>query len=110
MLRSVLHQQLAGAAAQSIETRFKGHYGGRYPAAARLLETDPAVRDTNQHNTTIWYDGDTPYLVFPGNQSSSVYTTDLAGKLLHTLGIPTADSFELPSASRKPDSSPESTR
>jgi DNA-3-methyladenine glycosylase II len=41
LLRSVLHQQLAGAAARAIEMRFKGHYGGRYPAAARLRETDP---------------------------------------------------------------------
>ena len=41
LLRSVLHQQLAGAAARAIETRFKGHYGGRYPAPLRLLETAP---------------------------------------------------------------------
>jgi DNA-3-methyladenine glycosylase II len=39
LLRSVLFQQLAGAAARAIETRFKAFHGGRYPRAEVLLET-----------------------------------------------------------------------
>jgi len=37
LLRSVLFQQLAGAAARAIEARLKALYGGRYPRAERLL-------------------------------------------------------------------------
>lgn len=36
LLRSVLHQQLAGAAARAIETRLRAPHGGRYPAPAVL--------------------------------------------------------------------------
>ena len=36
LVRSVLYQQLAGAAAQAIEGRFKASYGGRIPAPERL--------------------------------------------------------------------------
>lgn len=65
--------------------------------STRLLDTDPAVRDTNQHNTTLWTTpGGETYLVFPGNSSAKVYTTTLQGKLLHTLEAPTADSFDVP--------------
>ncbi|HEM47437.1 MAG TPA: DNA-3-methyladenine glycosylase 2 family protein [Alphaproteobacteria bacterium] len=39
LLRSILYQQLAGAAAGAIERRFKGLYRGRYPTAAALLAT-----------------------------------------------------------------------
>lgn len=39
LLRSVLYQQLAGAAARAIEGRFKARHRGRFPAPARLLET-----------------------------------------------------------------------
>jgi DNA-3-methyladenine glycosylase II len=39
LLRSVLHQQLAGAAARAIDARFRAPHGGRYPAPARLLAT-----------------------------------------------------------------------
>lgn len=62
----------------------------------KLLETDSAVRDKNQHNATIWYEGDNAYLAFPGNQSAAVFTTDLDGNLLHTLSRPAAESFEHP--------------
>lgn len=57
--------------------------------STRMLNTDPAMRDTNMHNATIWYAPDgKPYLTFPGNQSASVFTTDLGGKLVHTLKAP----------------------
>ena len=59
-----------------------------------LLDTDPVVADNNQHNTTLWTSGGNTYLVFPGNGSAAVYTTDLSGKLLNTLGAPTKDSFD----------------
>ncbi len=61
-------------------------------AAATLLETDPAMRDTNMHNCTIWYTDDgNPRLVFPGNSVGKVFTTDLDGKLLDTLNAPTSE-------------------
>lgn len=41
LLRSVLFQQLAGAAARAIEARFVAPHGGRYPKPERLL----ALRD-----------------------------------------------------------------
>lgn len=37
LLRSILFQQLAGAAALSIERRVLGHFGGRYPKPESLL-------------------------------------------------------------------------
>jgi len=43
LLRAILHQQLAGAAAAAIDRRFRAHFGGRYPAAARLLACDDAT-------------------------------------------------------------------
>ncbi len=39
LIRSVLHQQLAGAAARSIEARLKAAYRGRFPRPAALLAT-----------------------------------------------------------------------
>jgi DNA-3-methyladenine glycosylase II len=39
LLQSIIGQQLAGAAARAISGRVKSHYGGRYPAPARLLAT-----------------------------------------------------------------------
>ena len=41
LVRGVLYQQLAGAAASAIEGRFKAEFGGRIPAAKRLLEAPP---------------------------------------------------------------------
>lgn len=63
---------------------------------ARLLHTAAEMRDTNLHNTTIWYDrSGTAYLTFPANQAGQIFTTTLDGRLLHTLGAPTAeDRFE----------------
>lgn len=57
--------------------------------STRMLATDPSMKDTNMHNTTIWESADgTPFLTFPGNQSNKVFTTDLGGKLLNTLMPP----------------------
>ena len=45
LLRSILFQQLAGAAAKTIEGRFVALYGGRYPEPEELLATrDPRLR------------------------------------------------------------------
>ncbi len=56
----------------------------------RLIETDPTLRDTNLHNTTLWQTEDgTPYLSFPANDAGRVFTTTLAGRLIHTLEAPT---------------------
>jgi hypothetical protein len=55
----------------------------------RLLPTDQSMKNTNMHNTTIWYAQDgAPYLVFPGNDASQVFTTTLDGRLVHTLNAP----------------------
>lgn len=57
-----------------------------------LLDTEPDVRDTNLHNTTLWEDSDgTPYLTFPANDAGRVFTTTLSGELVHTLEPPTAE-------------------
>jgi DNA-3-methyladenine glycosylase II len=40
LLRSILYQQLAGAAAATIERRFRALFGGRYPLPAALLAMD----------------------------------------------------------------------
>ena len=42
LVRSVLFQQLAGAAAPAIDARLRGRYGGRYPRPAALLATRDA--------------------------------------------------------------------
>jgi len=43
LVRSVLFQQLAGAAARAIEARLKVHFGGRVPRADRLAATPSEV-------------------------------------------------------------------
>jgi DNA-3-methyladenine glycosylase II len=43
LVRSVLYQQLAGAAAKAIERRLRAEFGGRIPAAARLLAAPPTT-------------------------------------------------------------------
>jgi len=46
LLRSILHQQLAGAAARAIETRVLAHFGGRLPGPEVLLVTRaPTLRE-----------------------------------------------------------------
>ncbi|MCB1022601.1 MAG: hypothetical protein H6509_08760 [Bryobacterales bacterium] len=55
-----------------------------------LLDTDASMRDTNLHNSTLWFDrAGKGFLVFPGNQSNRVYTTTMDGKLLDTIEPPT---------------------
>jgi hypothetical protein len=65
-----------------------------------LVATPPAMKDTNLHNTKIWYGPDgTGYLNFPANDLGRVFTTSLTGELLHTLMPPTeSDDLGLPSA------------
>jgi len=64
-----------------------------------LVPTAPEMKDTNLHNTTIWYAPDeTPFLSFPANDLGRVFTTSLTGELLNTLAPPTAsDDLGLPS-------------
>jgi hypothetical protein len=55
----------------------------------RMVDTSPEMKDTNLHNTTIWYAPDgAAFLTFPGNTAGEVFTTTLEGKLLHTLKTP----------------------
>jgi len=55
----------------------------------RLLSTAAEMKDTNLHNTTIWFGPDsTPYLSFPGNEAAAVFTTTLDGQLVNTLHTP----------------------
>src|SRR5437773_3829985 len=57
----------------------------------RLVDTAAEMKDTNLHNTTIWFGPDaTPYLSFPGNAAAAVFTTTLDGKLVNTLHTPEA--------------------
>jgi hypothetical protein len=67
-------------------------------ARVALLDTAPDMRDTNLHNTTIWYAPDgTAYLSFPANDLGRVFTTSLAGGLQHTLARPEGEDLGLPS-------------
>lgn len=65
-----------------------------------LLDTPAEMKDTNLHNTQIWYAPDgAAYLSFPANDLGRIFTTSLTGELLHTLGRPTEnDDLGLPSA------------
>jgi hypothetical protein len=57
--------------------------------STRMLATDPSMRDTNMHNAMFWQAADgTPFLTFPGNSASKVFTTSIDGKLVHTLNAP----------------------
>jgi hypothetical protein len=64
-----------------------------------LVPTSPEMKDTNLHNTKIWYAPDgAAFLSFPANDAGRVFTTSLAGELLNTLARPTeSDEFGLPS-------------
>jgi hypothetical protein len=56
---------------------------------ARLLDTAAEMKNTNLHNTGIWYAQDgTPFLTFPGNEARAVFTTTIDGKLVSTLSPP----------------------
>jgi hypothetical protein len=57
--------------------------------STRLVDTPADMKSTNLHNTTIWYAPDgSPYLAFPGNESASIFTSTLDGKLVHVLKTP----------------------
>lgn len=63
--------------------------------SSKLIPTPAEVRDTNLHNTTIWYGDDgTAYLAFPANDANKVFTTTLDGQLVNTLSIPSGVQFE----------------
>jgi hypothetical protein len=58
----------------------------------RLLPTPSAMQNLNLHNTSIWYGaGRAAYLAWPADAAGLVFTTDLRGKLLHTLRPPAAE-------------------
>ncbi|MCC6585445.1 MAG: hypothetical protein IT168_01890 [Bryobacterales bacterium] len=57
--------------------------------STRMVPTAAEMKNTNMHNTTIWYAKDgKPFLVFPGNEAQRVFTTEVGGKLVHTLTPP----------------------
>ncbi|MBI1790802.1 MAG: hypothetical protein HYR60_25010 [Acidobacteria bacterium] len=57
--------------------------------STRMLDTAPEMKNTNLHNTTIWYAPDgTPFLTFPGNEAGQVFTTGVDGRLVHALKAP----------------------
>src|SRR5438045_4449804 len=50
--------------------------------STRMLDTPEEMRNTNLHNTTIWYAPDgKAHLLFPGNEANKVFVTGLDGKL-----------------------------
>ena len=58
-------------------------------SATKMLPTAAEMKPHNMHNATIWYDSaGAAHLTFPGNGNSTVYTTDLGGKLEHKLTTP----------------------
>ncbi|MFB3785995.1 MAG: hypothetical protein ACE15F_06460 [bacterium] len=59
---------------------------------AGILPTPEVMKETNLHNTTIWYAEDgTARLVFPANDIGKVFTTSLDGTLLSVLDAPSAE-------------------
>lgn len=57
--------------------------------STRMLDTADEMKNTNLHNAMIWSAPDGgPYLTFPGNEANRVFTTDMSGKLVHTLRPP----------------------
>jgi hypothetical protein len=66
--------------------------------STRLIPTPDEVKNTNLHNTAIWYDTEgTPFLSLPANDAGKVFTTTLDGNLVHTLEQPAPDfSFDEP--------------
>lgn len=65
--------------------------------SSTLIPTPAEVRDTNLHNTMIWYaDDGTAYLAFPANDAHKVFTTSLDGQLLNTLDMPQNVTFDSP--------------
>ncbi len=55
----------------------------------RLLDTPPEMKNTNLHNTTVWYAADgSPYIAFPGTEANQVFITTIDGKLAFALKPP----------------------
>ena len=47
------------------------------------------LKGANLHNSTLWIAKDgTPFITYPSNDASRVFTTDIDGKLVHTLTPP----------------------
>jgi hypothetical protein len=57
-------------------------------ASAHVLRTPDAVRDANQHNTTLLFSNETPLLAFPANEARRVFITTLDGDLIQTIEPP----------------------
>jgi len=59
--------------------------------STRMVETAEDMKNTNLHNTTIWYAPDgKPHLLFPGNEANKVFVTGLDGKVDAVLTAPDA--------------------
>ena len=59
--------------------------------SAKMVPTPDAMKNQNMHNTSIWFGPDgAGHLAFPANDAGKIFTTDLEGKLLHTLEKPAA--------------------
>jgi hypothetical protein len=57
--------------------------------STQMLDTPEEVKNTNLHNSTIWYASDgKPHLLFPGNEAGKVFVTGLDGKLDTALAAP----------------------
>jgi len=57
--------------------------------SVKMIDTAPEMKNLNMHNSTLWTAKDgTPFLTFPSNDGSRVFTTDITGKLVHTLMPP----------------------
>lgn len=57
--------------------------------AVRALPTPPQLKNTNLHNTAIWYSADgEAYLSFPANEAGRVFITTLEGQFVDALEPP----------------------
>lgn len=63
-----------------------------------VLDASPELKDGGtMHNASIWYDAKgTPFLVFPGVDRATIFTTDLDGHVINKLTTPTADQMTEP--------------
>jgi len=51
--------------------------------STRMIATDPQMKGTNLHNTTIHHTANgNSFLLFPGNEAGRVFVTSVDGKLL----------------------------
>lgn len=61
--------------------------------SSSMIATTDAIKMHPMHNTSVWYaeanaEGDAARLIFPSVETEQVFTTDLQGKVLHTLAKP----------------------